>query len=109
MKKDYYFVCTGSNAIFEDGNRSILLAVSEKAEELAPGKRGGQLVSLVIGPKLFDRGLCPGASGMVTGEVVESGKRDDGTPWLRLRAEVMSVTKKGNMPLALDKVEFADE
>lgn len=93
MKKDYYFVCTGSNAIFEDGNRSILLAVSEKAEELAPSKRGGQLVSLVVSQKLFLRGLCPGAQGMVTGEIIESGKREDGTAWPRLRADAMSVTQ----------------
>lgn len=104
--KDMFFVITGVNARFDDGSVSILAAVSEDAAELAARK--GKLASLVVTPELFAKGFCPGATGMLTGSLEEHGKRDDGSPWLRLRATKVSVTKRGNTPLTEDAVEFAE-
>ena len=105
--EEMFMTCVGKLADFADGNVSLLLAVSPNAEDLAPNKRGGKLVSLVVTRKVFDKGLCPGATGLVVGHIEESAmRRTDGTPWLRLRASKLTVTRKGNVPLGEENVVF---
>ena len=107
MSDELFITCVGKLAEFSDGNVSLLLAASQNAEDLAPGKRGGKLVSLVVSKKVFDKGLCPGATGIATGTVEESSsKRTDGTPWLRLRATKVIVTRRGHLPLGEADVQF---
>lgn len=106
---DFFFVCVGRNATFEDGSVSILLAASKNQEDLAPGKKNGQLVSMTVSDGVFKKGLCPGASGMCTGELVKGGKREDGTPWVRARVSgKVTVTRKGNLAVGESAVVFEE-
>jgi hypothetical protein len=101
----------GVNARFEDGTTSLLLKVSEHADDLKPGSKTGQLVSLTVKQAVVEKGFCPGAQFACVASIEPSSKlRDDGTPWLRLRldpSEKLQVTRKGSLALDLDHVEFS--
>jgi hypothetical protein len=111
--KDLFFVVLRVNATHDNGDRSLLLSVSEDASDLQAGKQGGALVSHSVSEAVFKQGFCPGATGLLVGGFVAESKdlRNDGTHWLRLRkpagARFVQV-KKGNQTTSTEDVEFED-
>lgn len=111
--RDLFFVVLRVNATHDNGDRSLLLSVSEDAADLQPGKQGGALVSHSVNEELFKQGFCPGATGLLVGGFIAESKelRNDKTPWLRLRkpagAKFVNV-KRGNQTTGTNDVEFED-
>lgn len=110
---DLFFVVLKVNATYANGDRSLLLSVSEDAKDLETGKQSGALVSHAVTSSLFEQGFCPGATGLLVGGFVAESKdtRDDGSHWLRLRkpagAKFVGV-KRGNTTTSASDVEFQD-
>ena len=104
--KTYFFVVVGVNARFDDSTVSVLLAVSEDAAKVA-SREGNTLASLNVSSDAFNRGLCPGATGSLQGDLQESAtKRADGTSFIRIRATKVALTRLGNRVVSADDVTW---
>jgi hypothetical protein len=108
--KDLYFVVVKENHVFENGDISLLMAVSQNAADLAPETQKGKLATLTVKPAAIEKGLGVGAAGIIKGDIVESkSTRDDGTPWLRVRKEKgtkIVLSRAGSQAVGGDDVEF---
>jgi hypothetical protein len=107
-----YFACVGINKVFTDGTTSLLMKVGESEEQIARGSANGILATMTVKNSALDAGLTVGAQGHCAGDIQESKDlKEDGTPWLRLRVSKEApfrVTKKGNVPLGTEDIEFVD-
>jgi hypothetical protein len=108
--KDLYFVVVKENHVFDNGDISLLMAVSSNAADLAPETRKGSLATLTVKPAAIEKGLGVGAAGMLKGDIVESKElKDDKTPWLRVRKEKgtkIVLSRAGSQAVGGDDVEF---